>query len=183
MPPTNQPTRRKILDAIQAYFAGMTADGYFYPPDLCRKMRPPLLQYLKSFKPEERTVYGFWVETEDITEQTSGQVQHNLRVFVQGATRYAPQVVNPFRQAEAGQDDEEEVRTRLIHDAEKVIENSSFALSGNQGGGLWENWEQIGNDAHEMNFIEIPGWVAFEMETNVSYFTRLGDPTIPQPTP
>lgn len=179
MPPTTDPRRWRILDNMISAFEGMDGTAYFFPPQQASMIVPPLLEYLGDRPASTTTVYGAWVEDEDISEKTTGSREKNLRVFIQTATRYQPRVTDPYNQKNAGQDWEEEIRSKQAHDVEKLIDVNSIAGGGDQFGGLYENWDLLGNDAFQVNVVRVPGWVMTQFETMFIYFNNLGDPTKP----
>lgn len=180
MPPPADPRRWRIIESMVTVFTETSfGSTYFYPPDQVAPIEPPLLQYLEARPKEDKTVYGIWVEDEDSEERTTGRIDLSMRVFIDVATRYKPEITDPFAKADGGQISEEEIRTGHIADVMKVIWNQMSIGGGTQFGGLFENWWMLGSDYFQMRATAVPGWVATQFETRVKYFSKPGDATLP----
>ena len=161
-------------------FLAMDTTGYFYPPEEVASITPPIHEYLNDRVMQTETVYGIWVEDADLQERTSGRVDQTMRVFIQACRRYVPtpEATDPFKQRGADQDPEELVRAKMAHDVQRFIELESRAGEGDQLGGLYENWELIGNDTFQVTTVRCPGWVMIEFETLFTFHTRFSEPTL-----
>lgn len=177
MPPSADPIRWQIVAAVVALLKTMDTTGYFYPPEEVASITPPIHEYLNDRSPQTETVYGVWVEDSDTTERVSGRKDKTMRVFVQAARRYVPSVSDPFKQFSADQDPEEEERSKLAHDFERILDKESRIGGGNQLDGLYENWELLGDDAFQVTSVRCPGWVMIQFETLFTYHHSLGEPT------
>ncbi len=180
MPPSADPIRWQIIDTMIGDFLTMDTTGYFYPPEDVASITPPIHEYLNDRAMETMTVYGIWIEDSDTTERTSGRKDKTMRVFIQAARRYTPPqaAADPFKQRNADIDPEEEERSRLAHDVERFIDLESTIGGGDQLGGLYENWELLGDDSFQVTTVRCPGWVMIQFETQFTYHTRLGEPTL-----
>lgn len=164
-----------------AAFEGMTAAAHFFPPEQVATVVPPLLNYLSDRSTSVTTLYGLWVEDEDVEERTSGRMDKTMRVFIEVATRYSPAQADPFLQVAAGIDPEEKIRSKQISDVHQIIASNSTIGGGTQFAGLYENWEMIGSDTFQVMPVRVPGWVTTNFETLVTYFHSLLDATVQGP--
>jgi len=158
----------------------LATDPYFYPPEEVASITPPIHEYLDDRLGTTETVYGIWIEDSDTTERTSGRKDKTMRVFIQACRRYAPPgaASDPFKQRNADVDPEELVRSKLAHDLERFIDLESTIGGGDQLGGLYENWEYLGDDSFQVTTVRCPGWVMLQVETLFTFHTRLGEPTL-----
>lgn len=178
MPPSVDPIRWQIIDTMIGDFLVLASDPYFYPPEEVASITPPIHEYLNDRSPTTETVYGTWIEDSDTTERTSGRKDKTMRVFIQACRRYAPSLADPFKQRGADVDPEELIRSKMAHDIERFIDLESTGAGGDQLGGLYENWEYLGDDAFQVTTVRCPGWVLLQVETLFTFHTRLGEPTL-----
>lgn len=168
-----------MLNAAKNAFRAMPVANYFYPPTRVAVIEPPLPQFLDRMGLSDEVVYGLFLESEMHVAVASSLGKESLtaELWIQGAKRYAVTRQNPFEFEANSILPEEQIRTRLIHDARRVVMSDWLSIGGTALGGLIEHWKIDAVWPLASKLTEFSGWVGFEMATTIMYEYKKNDPT------
>lgn len=176
---TDDAKRNRLIATLVSRLEAITTDSaYFFEPTVVAAIEPPPIQYLNEHL-DLALIYTVHEELETQVEVGTGFRIKELEVFITCFYRWKPVTDDPIQREinESPEDKPYEIRGRMIHDVEKVIELESPRKGGNMLNGDALNLNVSDRRSIDTNAINLPQWLAAELRLEIEYETVEGDPT------